>query len=87
MERIIYSKNKVYVPQKKIRYTTNKHGAWETVTFYDEDGEKVLEEHINEGVLNYRCEFLNGKKHGTEICHDDDGNKLVFHYLNGKKIN
>src|SRR5690606_34114642 len=46
VERIFYHKDIVYVPQKKIRYFTNKKGEWEIISQFDEKGEKILEEHF-----------------------------------------
>tara|TARA_R110002167_G_scaffold363604_2_gene584221 strand:+ start:440 stop:1027 length:588 start_codon:yes stop_codon:yes gene_type:complete len=86
-EKMFYNRYKTFVPEKNIKYITNKKGKSEQIEYYDEDGLKILEETITEGITTYRCEFLNGKKHGQEFCFDDDGNELIIKYINGKKLN
>lgn len=82
----IYHVSEKFVPQKRIKYLSNKHGKWQEIIHYDHKGEKVLEETLKEGKITYKCEYLNGKKHGSEFCFDEDGNELIFQYENGKKI-
>jgi len=85
-EETIYHDSKNFVPHKRIKYLSNKHGQWQEIIHYDLNGQKILEETIKEGKTTYMCEFLNGKKHGREYCFDDDGNELIFQYQDGKKI-
>ena len=40
----------------------------------------------NEEILIYRCEYINGKKHGKEYCLDEDGTERIRRYHNGKRI-
>ncbi|MFI1770338.1 hypothetical protein [Thalassobellus citreus] len=84
--KMIYNTNKPFTPEKKIQFKSNKKATWQEIEYYDQDGNKILEETITEGITTYRCEFLNGKKHGTEICSNKEGKKLTSHFKNGKKI-
>ena len=36
--------------------------------------------------VTYSCQYNGRKRHGKEFCYDDDGNELVFEYINGKKV-
>lgn len=84
--KMIYNSNKPFTPEKKIEYKSNKNITWKEIEYYDQDGNKTLKETITDGKTTYRCEFLNGKKHGTELCLNKEGKKLEFHFKNGKKI-
>lgn len=84
--KLIYNKDKPFVFEKFIEYKSNRHGNWQEIKYYDQDGLKTVEEIISEEKTTYRCEFLNGKKHGTEFCRNKDGTEFKVEYKNGKKI-
>jgi len=70
--------------KKEIRYDLSQN--WNELRYYDRENKKTLIEEYENDKLIYRCEYLNGKKHGTEFCFDKNGNKLKIQYQNGKKI-
>ena len=84
--KMIYNKDKPFVFEKFIEYKSNRNGHWTEVEYYDQNGHKILEEIVSDGKTTYRCEFLNGKKHGTESCINKDGTELTTEYENGKKL-
>ena len=84
--KMIYNQNKPFVFEKFIEYKSNKNADWQEIKSYDQNGIKILEETITDGKTTYRCEFLNGKKHGTEFCIKEDGSDLIIEYKNGKKV-
>ena len=79
-----YNRYKLWVKQKEYFYPKSKD--WYELVNYDENGKKVLLEQFEEDQLFYSCEYSGKKKHGKEICFDDNGDKLIFHYVNGKKV-
>jgi len=72
--------------EKKKHITYPHKGNLKTVTVFDENGEKLLEEHYIDDALVYHCEYLNGKKHGTIYSIDNDNIKSICQYDNGKRI-
>jgi antitoxin component YwqK of YwqJK toxin-antitoxin module len=72
------------VKKKHISYPYK--GSVKTITDFDENGKKSLVEQFVDDKLTYHCEYLNGKKHGTIFCIDENNLKSTYKYANGKKI-
>ena len=62
----------------------NKYRFAGKFKFFKTNEEKIKEEEHEEGVLKYRCEYLNGKKHGIVYCLKEDGSIIENIYENGK---
>ncbi len=84
--KMIYNNDKPFFFEKFIEYKSNRNESWQEIEYFDQNGLKILEETISDGITTYRCEFLNGKKHGTEFCIIKDGTELIIEYKNGKKV-
>lgn len=69
---------------KKEKFSFDKKYIW--TTLYNSKEEKILDEEHENGVLKYKCEYLNGKKHGIVYCLKDDGTTSENLYNNGKLI-
>lgn len=67
---------------KKEKYSFDKVHVW--TTLFNDEEEKILEEEHENGVLKYRCEYLNGKKHGITYSLNDDGTSSECIFENGK---
>jgi antitoxin component YwqK of YwqJK toxin-antitoxin module len=80
----IYYYPKTNRKQKRIKFDLNAKLFW--VTTYDESGNKRLYQILENDTVTYSCEYLNGKKHGEEMCADKKGKAIEQHYLNGKLI-
>lgn len=72
------------VKKKHISYPHT--GTLKTVTDFDENGKKSLEEQFMNDKLVYHCEYLNGKKHGTIFSIDKNNIKNTCQYINGKIV-
>jgi antitoxin component YwqK of YwqJK toxin-antitoxin module len=87
-EKIVSSEtiyqNKSNIKKKHISYPY--HDTLMTVTDFDENGKKMLEEQYVNDKLVYHCEYLNGKKHGAIFSIDKNNIKNTCHYINGKRI-
>jgi antitoxin component YwqK of YwqJK toxin-antitoxin module len=83
-DKTLYHKYKLWVIEKEIRLRLSQDTL--EVKTYNENGEKVLLQQYENNKLTYRCEYKGRKKHGKEFCYDDNGNELVFEYINGKKV-
>ena len=83
-DKTIYNRYKLWVIEKEISYRLSKDTF--EIKSYDENGKKILLEQFENNKVTYSCEYNGKKRHGTEMCFDDDGNKLIFQYVNGKKI-
>lgn len=70
--------------EKRIRYDYSIDFKW--ITYYNNKKEKTLEEDYKDGVIVYRCEYLNNKKNGTVFSINDKGEKNQCKYENGKLI-
>ena len=82
-DRIEYNRYKLWTPAKEYRY--NLKGQVIRSISYDENGLKVLVEEFQDGELVYSCQYNGRKKHGVEFCFTEEGEKLMFEYINGKK--
>ncbi|MEE1899992.1 hypothetical protein GN157_02285 [Flavobacterium rakeshii] len=80
-KEIIYHENS---PEKKKFTKFSLDGKRRSLTYYDLNGKKELEETYRHDILTYRCEYLNGKRKFEEAYKND---VLVYscEYLNGKK--
>ena len=75
-----------YKPNTKEIYTKNKYGIPITVEILDANTEAyIVRNYYDNGQLEYRFKYLNGKEHGTWKSWDENG-KLWFQeeYRNGK---
>ena len=80
--KIIYDSSKPWTELKEIRYFS----GIEQWTHYGTNGKRKLKEQRRNGKLFYSCEYAGRKKHGQEICLNDDGTKTVIEYRDGKKV-
>lgn len=81
---VIFYYEKSFTPKTEINYGLSKPRI--EYIHYNQDGKKILNEIFTMDILTYKCEYVNGKKHGTEFCINDDGTKLTLEYNNGKKV-
>jgi hypothetical protein len=81
-EEIFYNSNGF--KEKRIRYEYSIDFKW--ITYYNAKKEKILEEDFKDGVIVYRCEYLNNKKNGIIFSINDKGEKTECKYENGKFI-
>jgi len=81
-ERYFFKSNRKV--EKKIKYSLDHKIIW--TEYFDEYGNKKLEEDFKDGILIYSCPYSNNKKHGTEFSINKKGeiNECVFE--NGKLI-
>jgi len=79
--KVIYNQKKPWTELTEIRYFS----GIEEWTFYDENGKRTLEEQRKNRDVIYSCEYSGRKKHGQEMCLDDDGTKMFIVYVNGKR--
>ena len=82
--KTIYNRYKLWAKAKEYYYPIS--GKWTQITSFDENGTKILVEQFEKDKIIYSCQYSGKKKNGKELCYDDDGNLLVFKYVNGKKI-
>lgn len=82
--RNIYNQYKPWIKEKE--YYFPESGKWTLITSFDKNGKKILVEQFEKGKVTYSCEYSGKKKHGQQFCFDDDGNKMSFQYVNGKKV-
>ena len=83
-DKIIYNRYKLWVLEKEISFRLSKDTF--EIKSYDENGKKIFLEQFENNKVIYSCEYNGKKRHGKEMCYDDDGNQLIFHYVNGKKV-
>ncbi|MBF4518402.1 hypothetical protein IRZ71_18760 [Flavobacterium sp. ANB] len=81
-EEVFYDNNGL--KEKRIRYDYGIDFKW--ITYYNDKKEKTLEEDFKNGVVVYRCEYLNNKKNGILFSINDKGEKTECKYVNGKFI-
>ena len=84
MYKTDYNRYKLWSKEKEYYYP--KSGKWNQITSYDENGKKSLVEQFEKEKLTYSCQYAGKKKNGQELCYDDDGTKMIFQYVNGKKV-
>jgi hypothetical protein len=72
------------IKEKRIRYEYSIDFKW--ITYYNTKNEKTLEEDFKDGIIVYRCEYLNNKKNGILFSINDKGEKTECKYVNGKYI-
>ncbi|POY41019.1 hypothetical protein C3L50_00385 [Flavobacterium alvei] len=70
--------------EKRINYEYSKDYKW--IEYYDENGNKILEEDYSNGKLVFKCPFLNNKRNGIQISINEKGEKSECKFLNGKYI-
>jgi antitoxin component YwqK of YwqJK toxin-antitoxin module len=83
-DKTIYNRYKLWIIEKEIRLRLSQDTLH--IKTYDENGKKILLEQFENNKVTYSCEYNGKKRHGQEMCYDDDGNKLIFQYVNGKKV-
>ena len=81
--RVLYNENKPFKIKKEFIYSFK--GSLKKIISYDENGIKNLEEHFEEDKLTYSCEYKGKKRHGIEFCYNDEGEKIIVEYINGKR--
>lgn len=81
-EEIFYDNNGF--KEKRIRHEYSIDFKW--ITYYNTKNEKTLEEDFKDGIIVYRCEYINNKKNGILFSINDKGEKTECHYENGKFI-
>ena len=88
-EQLISSEEIYYIgslfKQKKIEYTLVKNEIG-SITYFDKNGKKELNEVYKNDTLIYSCQYLNNKKHGKEFCITKKCDNYSEYYENGKKI-
>ncbi len=82
--KLNYNRYKLWKFEKEFYYSRDGE-LYQTVSF-DKNGKKILLEQFENNKVTYSCEYNGKKRHGREMCYDDDGNKLIFQYVNGKKV-
>ena len=82
-EEIVYHENS---NEKKKASKFSSDGKQKSFTYFDLKGKKELEESYEDDKLIYRCEYLNGRKHGKEFCITKKCDNHTELYENGKKI-
>lgn len=82
--RVVFYYENSTAPKTKIIYDLSQPRIEHI--HYNQYGEKVMNEIYTEDILTYKCKYVNGKKHGTEFCINEDGTILTIEYSNGKKI-
>lgn len=81
-ERYFYKSNSKV--EKKIKYSLDHKIIW--IEYFSEDGAKKLEEDYKNGIVIYRCPFLNNKKHGIQFSINKKGEVQECLFENGKII-
>ena len=81
---VVYFYEKTETPKKEITYYYGETKV--DYEYFDENGEKELEESFENEKLIYQCKFLNGKRHGIEFCITEEGEEMRTEYRNGKKV-
>jgi antitoxin component YwqK of YwqJK toxin-antitoxin module len=81
-ETFYYSNNRKV--EKKIRYSSDHKRLW--IKYFDESGNKKLEEEYNNGILTYSCPYLNNRKNGIVYSINENGEKNECKFVNGKLI-
>jgi len=82
-DKIVYHKYILWEDKERIRFRLSQDTLH--IKTYDEKGKKLLIREYENNKVVYSCEYNGRKKHGKEFCYDEDGNELIFHYVNGKK--
>ncbi|CAD0002608.1 hypothetical protein [Flavobacterium salmonis] len=93
-----YNKSMKGIPSRKTYYYENAFfkkkkenrldfdGNIDSTIYFDENGDKTLEEFYSENKLVYSCEYKGGKKNGKELCLSDKNGMITNFYDNGKKL-
>lgn len=81
-ERYYYKKSREI--DKEVSYSLD-HKTIRT-TYYEKNGDKKLEEDFNDGILIYRCPYVNNKKNGTLFSINKKGEKRECIFENGKVL-
>lgn len=79
-----YYKNANRQIEKKIKYSLNHKYLW--IKYFDENGNKKLEEEYSDGKLIYSCPYLENKKNGIAFSINEKGEKIECKFKNGKLI-
>ena len=67
---------------KHIKYSFDNKYTW--INYYEENGNKKLEEDYNNGTLVYKCEYVNNRKNGTSFSINEKGELKECNWQNGK---
>ncbi len=81
-ERYFFKSNRKI--EKKIKYSLDHKIIW--IEYFDEYGNKKLEEDFKDGILIYSCPYSNNKKHGKEFSINKKGEINECFFENGKLI-
>jgi antitoxin component YwqK of YwqJK toxin-antitoxin module len=67
--------------EKKIKYSLDYKTIW--TEYFDEYGNKILEEDFKDGIIIYRCPYSNNKKNGKVFSINQKGEKNECLFENG----
>ncbi len=70
--------------ERKIKYSLDHKIIW--TEYFDEYGNKKLEEDFKDGIMIYSCPYSNNKKHGKVFSINKKGERNECVYENGKLI-
>jgi len=83
-ERMEYYKEYPNVPFKLFKYRFDE--SIREIIWHDMRANKIRVEQFENDKLVYSCDYKGKKKHGKELCYDDDGSVITVLYNNGKRI-
>jgi antitoxin component YwqK of YwqJK toxin-antitoxin module len=69
---------------KHIKHSLDNNYLW--ITYYEDNGYKKLEEDYDNGMLVYKCQYLNNKKNGVSFSINKKGELKECIWENGKYI-
>lgn len=81
-ERYFFKSNRRV--ERKIKYSLDHKIIW--TEYFDEYGNKILEEDFKDGIMIYSCPYSNNKKHGKVFSINKKGERNECVYENGKLI-
>ena len=80
----IYYRNNERIKEKVVKYSLDSRTR--RIKFFDEFGNKILEENYKDGILIYSCPYLKNKKNGIVFSINEKGEKTECKFENGKFI-
>ncbi|PDS26330.1 hypothetical protein [Flavobacterium branchiophilum] len=81
-ERYYFKSNRKV--ERKIKYSFDHKIIW--TEYFDENGNKKLEEDFKDGIMIYSCPYKNNKKHGKVFSINIKGERNECIFENGKLI-